>query len=385
MMTANSREQQIEMSRTHPPLVPSVFDPEYRTAIAAVLSRHTPSDMVGAHRWMGTEEDRQAGAAFTARRIGVRPDVGRVVVTNGTQSAFNMLLGGLIGAGNVLAVEELTYPPILVLARRFGFTVKGVEMDNEGILPEALEAVCRAARPKALYLLSTLQNPTTATMSLGRRQKIVEVARLYDLQIIEDDIYSLLPETVPPPLAALAPERSWYILGVAKSLAAGMKIAYLVAPTPTEAESQFWPGVRATFWMAAPISAAVSTQMIEAGGADRVVDAVRQEMHRRHSLVRPILAGCEFETADGALHVWIKLPAPMRAADLAARIRERGVNVATSRPYALPGNFAPEALRIGIGHAKSHEELKKAVSIIAECHSYELGVSDSHSRTKAAR
>ncbi|MER8670830.1 PLP-dependent aminotransferase family protein [Mesorhizobium sp. M1156] len=363
----------VEMSRTHPPLVPTVFDPEYRTAMEGVLTRYAPSEMVGAHRWMGTEADREAGATFTGQRLGGTPEVGRVIVTNGTQSAFNMLLGGLVGHGKVLAVERLTYPPILVLAQRFGFIPKGVEMDEEGIIPGALEELCRADRPKALYLLSTLQNPTTATMSFERRQAIVEVARKYDLQIIEDDIYSLLPENLPPPISALAPERSWYLLGVAKTIAAGMKIAYVVAPTAAAAETQFWPGVRATFWMAAPVSAAVSTQLIETGGAGRIIEAVRQEMAARHRIVRPMLSNTDFETKDGALHVWIRLPQSCSAAGLASRIRERGVNIGTGEPYALPDEVAPQAIRIGIGHAKSHAELEEAIRIIADCHEADVG------------
>jgi len=277
-----------------------------------------------------------------------------------------MLLGGLVGRGAVLAVESLTYPPVLGLAERLGFTPRGVAMDEEGMLPEALEALCREEKPKAAYLLSTLQNPTTATMSLARREAIVEVARRHDLQLIEDDIYSILPQSAPPPLSALAPERSWYILGVAKSLAAGMKIAYLVAPSAAEAERQFWPGVRATFWMAAPISAAVATQLIESGGADRVIDAVKAEMNERHRLIAPMVAGLDSVTADGALHVWIRLPGPLVAKDLAGLIRERGVNVATGDPYAPPGESAPSALRVGIGHARSQDELAKAMRIIVE-------------------
>lgn len=363
----------IELSRTHPPLVPAVFDPEYQAAMEGVLSRYTPSEMVGAHRWMGTEADREAGAAFTGRRLGGTPEVGRVIVTNGTQSAFNMLLGGLVGHGNVLAVERLTYPPILVLAQRFGFIPKGVEMDEEGIIPNALEELCRVDRPKALYILSTLQNPTTATMSFERRQAIVAVARKYDLQIIEDDIYSLLPENLPPPISALAPERSWYLLGVAKTIAAGMKIAYVVAPMAAAAEAQFWPGVRATFWMAAPISAAVSTQLIQTGGAGRIIDAVRREMAARHLIVRPILSQTDFVTKDGALHVWIRLPPSVSATELAADIRAQGVNIGTGDPYVLPGEVAPQAIRIGIGHAKSHAELEEAMRKIADCHEADVG------------
>lgn len=379
-------EQQpvIEMSRTHPPLIPSVFDPEYSAALADVMVRFTPSEIAGAHRWMGTELDRNAGAAFTGRRLGRPPEPGRVVVTNGTQSAFNMLIGGLVGAGNVLAVESLTYPPILVLAQRFGFRPRGVAMDEQGMLPNALEELCRKDPPKAVYLLSTLQNPTTATMPRERREAIVAVARRFDLQIIEDDIYSLLPQTSLPPLAALAPERGWYLLGVAKGIAAGMKIAYVVAPSARRAEELFWPGVRASFWMASPISAAVMTRMVENGGALRMVDAVRDEMQARHQILKPLLADLDSVTADGALHLWIRLPVGMSAQSLATRISQKEVNVGTGQPYTLPGETAPEAIRVGIGHARSREELTIAVRTITTSYSEELEMAyGTNSKTRA--
>lgn len=357
----------IEMSRTHPPLVPDVFDPEYRAALADVMARFTPSEMVGAHRWMGTETDRIAGGAFTAGRLGAVPEPGRVVVTNGTQSAFAMLFGGLVGRGGALAVESLTYPPVLVLAERLGFRPLPVAMDGEGMLPDALDALCRRDRPKAVYVLSTLQNPTTATMSLDRRRAIVDVCRRHDVEIVEDDVYSLLPETRLPPLSALAPERGWYMLGVAKCLAAGMKLAYVVAPSAARAEALFWPGVRATFWMAAPISAAVGTRLIESGAAARIIDAVRAEMRERHRIILSDVADLGGITADGALHIWMTLPAGVSADSFAQRIRQAGVNIATAAPYAPPGETAPQAIRIGIGHARSRDELVEAFRRISGC------------------
>ncbi|WP_259218637.1 extracellular solute-binding protein [Bradyrhizobium centrosematis] len=141
---------------------------------------------------------------------------------------------------------------------------------------------------------------------------------------MEDDIYSLLPETRLPPLAALAPERACYLLGVAKSIAAGMKIAYVVAPSADRAGALFWPGVRATFWMSAPISAAVMTRMIENGAAWHIIDAVRVEMQARHRLLRPLLSDIDAVTADGALHLWIRLPNGTSAQSLRTGFPETG-------------------------------------------------------------
>jgi DNA-binding transcriptional MocR family regulator len=357
---------QYEMSRTHPPLVPDTFDPVYRDALAAVMGRYSPSETVGAHRWMGTETDRMAGAEFTGQRLGQQPELGRVVLTNGTQSALVMLFGALAQTGKALAVESLAYPPALSIAQRYGIPVVPIDIDDHGLVPEALEAACRRDQIASVLLLSTLHNPTTVTMPVARREAIAAVARQHDLQIIEDDIYSLLPEIRLKPVSAFAPERSWYLLGVAKAIAPGLKIAFVVAPDGAQAEARFWPGVRATHWMSAPINAAVMAELIHSGGANRIIESVRAEMRERHRLVAPLARDMEAVTADGALHLWVPLLAPLKARDLAAEIRATGINVATADPYAVLGTQAPSALRIGIGHARTRQDLLDALEQIAE-------------------
>lgn len=120
------------------------------------------------------------------------------------------------------------------------------------MLPDAFEAVCREHRPAALYAQPTMHNPTTAIMSIERRKAIAGIARKHGVAIFEDDIYSLLPTDLPPPLSAYAPELSWYVLGTAKSMAPVFKVAYVVAPSAEAARTRFWPGDRATYWMCAP-------------------------------------------------------------------------------------------------------------------------------------
>jgi DNA-binding transcriptional MocR family regulator len=355
----------LNLSLNHPPLVPEVFDPEYREAINQVLARETPSEILGSHRWKGTDSDRQMGARFVARRLGAEPSYERVILTNGTQSALVMLFSGLVGPGAVLLTEDLTYPPLHTFAKQYGFRLHGVPMDKDGLLPEAFAELCRSERPQALYAMSSHQNPTTAIMPLERRQAIVDIARQHGVAIIEDDIYSLLSPDMPPPLSALAPEISWYVLGVAKSIAAGMKIAYVVAPSAQMAASRFWPGVRGTHWMSAPISAAVMSRLIENGGAARIIAAVSAETRARHELVTQHLAGIRFATKPTALHVWFELPAGMSRQRLAERCLEAGLIVGTSDQYVVGSRPVPEAVRIGIGNPKSRGELAGALRALA--------------------
>ena len=357
----STAQDAINLARNFPPLVPDVFDVEYRTAIQQIFAEASPTEIVGSHRWAGTQRDREAGAQFVSRRLSQPPSPDRIVLTNGTQSALKMLLPGLIRRGGLLAVEALSYPPLATFARRYGVSVAGVPLDEHGLSADGFENLCRLSAPNALYVVPTLQNPTTSTMPVERRLAIAGIARKYGVPIVEDDIYSLLPDA-PPPLSSFAPELSWYVLGVAKSVAAGMKVAFVVAPSAEEAAKSFWPGVRGTHWMSAPVNAAVMTALVENGGADRVIDAVRSEVRTRQEQLRQAMPDIPHLTTPHSLHVWIPLPAGVSRKQVAASAKQNGLIVGTSDEFAFAGIEPPEAVRIGIGSPRTGDQLTQALA-----------------------
>lgn len=358
------RESPVFMTGNLPPDVPEVFDAQYGAALDAALSRRSPSRLIGAHQYRGSDRDRAAGAVFTARRLGTAPAPERVVVANGTQSILVQLLSGLVPRGGVLAVEELTYPTIRTFVQMLGIDVAPVAMDDEGIDPEAFERICRTRRPAALYTMPTLQNPTAVTMGTERRSAIADVCRRYGVSVIEDDIYSLLPTDAPPPLSAYLPELSWYVLGTAKSIAAGLKVAYLVAPDEESAKARFWPGVRSTYWMVAPVNAAVMSCLVEDGGATAIIDAVRDETRARHALVADALAGIEHRTTPESLHVWLPLSPGRTARDLAAAALAAGASIGTSDTFCFGAGPAPEAVRFGVGAPPDRAALERGLTAV---------------------
>ncbi|MCC4317398.1 aminotransferase-like domain-containing protein [Streptomyces malaysiensis] len=358
------RESPVFMSGNLPPDVPEVFDARYGAALDSALSRRSPSRLIGAHQYRGSDRDRAAGAAFTGRRLGTTPTPERVVVANGTQSILIQLLSGLVPHGGLLAVEGLTYPTIRTFVQTLGIGVAPVAMDGEGIDPEAFEQVCRTRRPAALYTMPTLQNPTTVTMSTDRRRAIADLCRRYDVSVIEDDIYSLLPTDAPPPLSAYLPELSWYVLGTAKSIAAGLKVAYVVAPDEESAKARFWPGVRSTYWMVAPINAAVMSRLVEDDGATAIIDAVRDEIRARHELVTDALAGIDHRTTPESLHVWLPLSADRTAAELAAGALAAGASIGTSDTFYFGTGTAPEAVRFGVGAPPDRAALERGLTAV---------------------
>ena len=353
------------MSGNLPPKVPEAFDVECRQAFDAGLSGTPPSELIGAHQFNGAADDRAAGAVFIGKRLGFKPASECVLVTNGTQSAITMLLSGLVGTKGVLAVEELTYPTIRQFAKMMDIEVVAVAMDRDGMLPDHYEEICRSARPAALYTLPTLQNPTTSTMPADRRRAIAETSQRYNVSIIEDDIYGPLKESAPPPISSFAPEISWYILGTAKCMIPALKIAYVMAPSAPKARQLFWPGVRATYWMCAPINAALTSHLIQNGGADRVIQAVRKETRARQSMVKASAIGNVCTADPEGLHVWLEIPSDVQSGDLVERAAVEGVAIGKGEIHYFGHGTAPNAIRFGTGGPPTRKLFEFGLEVVS--------------------
>ena len=355
----------VPMTGNLPPRIPEVFDQEYRSAMRSLLETRDPMDWIGVHQFLGFSEDRAAGAQFVQRRLSSAPDPERLVLAHSTQAILTVLCGARVGTNGVLAIEELTYPTIAKFAKQMGLNLVGVRLDEQGIVPDAFDSVCDKYKPQALYTLPTLQNPTTATMGLERRKQIVAIARKHGVLIFEDDIYSLLPEDVPPPLGQLAPDITYYMLGTAKSVGAGLKAAYLVTPSSKEPTEVFWPGSGMTYWMIAPANAGVATELIRNDGIDRIIMATREETRARQKLVANTLRGAEFRTTPECLHVWLKVPDARDVFDFVDDCRQRGADVGASNTFLLAGGRAPRYVRFGTGKARTRADLQRGLDAIA--------------------
>ena len=152
--------------------------------------------------------DRAAGwATGSWARIGPED----VALTHGGQNAIGLIFDCCLrGDRPVVLIEDLAYPGFRYAARAARAEVVPVEIDEQGIVPDALEAACRRHGAQVLCLTTEAQNPTTGRMPVKRRAEIAEIARAYDLQVLEDDCYSVAESDIPS-LRALAPERVWHV------------------------------------------------------------------------------------------------------------------------------------------------------------------------------
>ncbi|KGF66699.1 GntR family transcriptional regulator [Hoeflea sp. BAL378] len=310
----------------------------------------------------GAGRDRQAGAAWLFPRLGdVSPE--RVLVCPGAQGALLAVLGVLTSPGDTVCVEALTYPGIRAVAAHLHINLAAVAIDEDGMIPASFEQICAESKPRALYCNPTIQNPTTATLSLARRHEIADIARRYQVPIIEDDAYGALPVAPVPPLAAIAPDLVHHIAGLAKCVAPALRIAYLVVPDG-RAAARASSAIRATATMASPLTAAIASRWIEDGTAAAVVAAIRQETAARQRIAAELLPQ-ECVTADPeGFHAWLSLPAPWTRAEFSARLRSEGIGVVGSEAFALAS--PPEAVRLGLGAPTTRDDLARSLRIVAD-------------------
>src|SRR5262249_35031615 len=139
----------------------------------------------------GSDTERKIVASFLQSRV-PHAQAERVLICPGTQNALFNFLVALTAPGDVVLTEALTYPGMRAAAACLGERLVGVPMDADGIRPDALKSACRQYRPKAIYLIPTIHNPTTATMPRSRREEVAEIIRAHDLVLFEDDAYGLL-------------------------------------------------------------------------------------------------------------------------------------------------------------------------------------------------
>jgi DNA-binding transcriptional MocR family regulator len=232
-------------------------------------------------------------------------------------------------------------------------------MDDGGILPDALAKACRTHRPKAVYLIPTLHNPTTATLAPERRSAIAKIVRDADTMLIEDDAYGLLDRSASP-IANLIPERTYLATTLSKCIAPALRVAYLLTPD-SGAQLQMRGHLQATVQMPAPLMVALVTHWLETGVADRIITAIRNEAVGRQQLAQRALKGFQFQAKPAAHHLWLHLPEGRP--DVAAHLLRNGLAIVAGDAFTVDGT-SPHAARVSLGAARNRSELTEALRIL---------------------
>ncbi|KXF82802.1 aminotransferase-like domain-containing protein [Enterovibrio coralii] len=295
---------------------------------------------------------------------GVITSPSQLLFCSGAQSAMQLCLLTLCRAGDTILADKFTYPGLMSLAKQLQLTIKPVEMDDEGMLPESLRAACQQYQPRAVYLTPTLQNPTTATMGEARREAIIEICRDQQLVILEDDINGLLPNERPEPLVNLAPEQVIYIGGLAKTLAPGLRLGFLHLP------EKFYPhfvnALQNHSWMISPLLTAMATILLENGAANQILDTIRIDMKNRWQRVKEHLPDADLRYHPHGFHGWLRLPDDWALSDFLAACKDNGLEVKSAELFVPPGYGAPPYIRLAVSAPPTLAQLEMGCEKLAQ-------------------
>jgi len=334
-----------------------------QSGAADLLANADPYALLRYQDFGGTPEDRAAAAAWLGHRL-PGCDMARVLVCPGIHGVLAALVSQLARPGEMICVESLTYPGIKAIATQLGVQLHALTLDDDGPSAQEFELACKTLKPKALYCNPTMLNPTSATMSRARREALADIALRFAIPIIEDDAYSMLPREAPPTLASLAPELTYYVTGFSKCLGAGLRTAFVRAPTERAAQ-RLAGALRATTVMASPITTALSTRWIIDGTALAVRDAVRSESMARQALATKRLGKYGFTAHPEGFHLWLPLASSWSVVEFASWLRTKGAGVVASAAFSTDGD-PPDAVRICLGGPISREQCDDALALVAD-------------------
>ncbi|MFL1378930.1 MULTISPECIES: PLP-dependent aminotransferase family protein [unclassified Nocardiopsis] len=305
----------------------------------------------------GRAADRSALATHLLG-VGVDAPPDDVLLTCGAQHGLDTAVRALTRPGEVIAVDGLTYPGMKLTADLHGVELAPVRHTPAGMDPEALDGLCRRRGVAAVYTMPTVHNPLGTVMDGERRSALVAVARRHGLLLVEDGTHAFLVPDAPPPLQALAPERTVHVTSLSKSLATGLRFGALIAPPALRA--RLTRALRTSTWGGPPIIGALVTGWLRDGTVAELERQRRAEARRRQRLAARLLHGLDYRAHPASQFGWLRLPREPRPATVARDLAERGVLVSTEEAFAVVRHPAP-ALRLSLASPPSTAVLELAL------------------------
>ncbi|RUT30092.1 PLP-dependent aminotransferase family protein [Arsenicitalea aurantiaca] len=303
-----------------------------------------------------------------------------VLITSGSLQGMDLVNALLCDRGDCVIIEQFTYGAAISKARSAGVDAIPAVLDEGGIVIEALrETLERLAaegrRPKYIYTIPTVQNPTGTIMPLERRKALLALAAEFDVPIYEDECYADLiwSGEAPPALAALSPEQVIHIGSLSKSLAPALRLGYMVAPwqalgqilaLKTDAGTGAIEQMTAARYLDGHFDAHVETltRHLETK-LDAMMEAIGREFGTSVEVVRP----------TGGLFVWMAYPEGIDTAPLVKAAAEEGISVNAGSDWSVDPEHGRRFVRLCFA-LPSVEDIEAGIAAFAEVSHKVLGM-----------
>jgi DNA-binding transcriptional MocR family regulator len=351
----------LDLSHAIPPLI--VTTEEFDAAMMAVMRDPRRLDLLGYAPVEGFPLHKTMAAGWL-KRSGIDVPEHSIVISAGAHLGFITVLEAMSAPGDKIMAEDVNYALLRNTFRNAHVGPVPLAMDEDGLLPDALDKASRSTKSKLLYIVPSLQNPTTNTMSRRRRDAIVTLARKHDLIIIEDDIFRLLDSrTQPPTFYSLAPERTFHVTSLSKTLAPGLRIGIIA--TPEGHDRSLKSRIRTAAPRNVGLTAEIARHWIETDVASSILMRTRNELAARRSAFIEIFKGSKYRCEPGAPYAWLQLPSHWSATRFTAALSARNVRVTPGSAFELvAGQGGQHHIRVCFGGPRSGLQARRGFEII---------------------
>jgi 2-aminoadipate transaminase len=300
----------------------------------------------------GYEPMRKAYIKHILEPKGLKGELENVLITTGGSQGLFAANSAFLNEGDTVLVEAPTYLGTLMMYNFMGVNCVSVDMDEDGLIPEDLEAKIKAHNPKLLYTIPTFQNPTGYTLSLERRKKVAELADQYNIIVIEDDPYCDLryKGTALPPIKTFDKSGKFIMLNsMSKIIAPGIRVG--VAFAEAEVISKLTVAKQCIDLHTPTLSQAICAEYLDRGLLPGHLERTTPMYTERLDTMMDAFgkyfpADIEYSKPEGGLFVWVKLPDSVDINELFKKAVAEKVLFVQGAPFFWDESLAGSTLRL---------------------------------------
>ena len=324
---------------------------------------------------------RQFLTAKLKRDAGIACSPDDILIVSGSLQALDLVNATLLAHGDTVVIERDSYQGALNRLTRLGVNTVGIPLDDQGMRMDALAAALadlkrRGVRPKYIYTIPTVQNPTGTIMPEARRAELLQLAEQYGVPIFEDDCYADLiwDGRRPPALHAMSKTGNVIHIGsFSKSVAPALRVGFIVAP---------WNVLSRMLALKTDAGSGALEQMVLAeycaphftSHVPKLTRGLRAKLDTlMEALNEQFGTSAEFETPAGGIFLWVKLPDNVDTLKLYQAALKAGVAINPGPEWSTDKAYAGSRLRLCFA-SPSHEQIREGVALLAEVCRREFGV-----------
>jgi 2-aminoadipate transaminase len=315
------------------------------------------------------------------RDAGITCTADEILLVSGSLQALDLVNGTLLARGDTIICERDNYQGTLTRFTRLGVNAMGLPLDRDGMRMDALAGALAAlkrsgVRPKFIYTIATVNNPTGAILSYERRVELLKLADEYEVPIFEDDCYADLiwDGKRPPALYAMSEAGNVIHIGsFSKSVAPALRVGYIVAR---------WQILSRMLALKTDAGSGALEQMVLAEYCtphftQRVPELKRALRAKLDTLMEALNeqfgTAAEFDEPRGGIFLWVKLPDNVDTRSLSQAALKSGVAINPGPEWSTDEMHSRSRMRLCFA-GPTHQQIRDGIATLAEVCREEFGV-----------